>query len=654
MALHNLSFLYDLLRRLKLTPRRAQLLLGSGGLAALVLVLRYVCSKKAKKYVTNLAEVGRVSQYDVIIVGGGTSGCALASRLSEDPAIKVLLLEAGQSGTALAFSRTPVLYGKLLPTRHVLQLRTQPQPYAKGRTKFWPRAKLLGGCSSTNAQMAQYGSPEDFDQWAALMNDDSWSWKNFSQYFTKFECYQPHPGYPLVDASARGSSGPVRIGYFNSVSEPSKAFIKACTNIGIPFTPDFNVSTGTLGVSRISKSSFAASNVVDNDSSQVTYVDERRQRVSSESAYLTEDVLARKNLTVAVNAQVTRILFKTQNGETRAVGVQFASSREGTRYRAYARKEVVICAGAVQSPQVLMLSGVGPAAHLKSHDITVLHDLPGVGSNLVDHPVVDLHFKDKHDRSLKYLAPRNFPDACKLFIAMAQYFVLGTGGPLATNFGESAAFVRSDDTVLFPKSEYPETLPDTTSGPQSPDLEFFTTPLAYKEHGKVLFDVHTFSLHAYLLRPSSTGYVQLKSSNPWDLPVVNPNYLKAHEDAAKLLRGVRLLLKIARTEPLASYLAHDFKREDLDHGMHLKSDEELLEMIRERVETVYHPVSTCRMAPAEQNGVVDSQLRVYGIKGLRVCDASVFPWIVSGHTAGACYAVAEKLADMLKKSFHAS
>ncbi|KAF5382020.1 hypothetical protein D9615_004437 [Tricholomella constricta] len=560
MTLPNLTFWHTLLDRLKLTSR-AHLILGSGGFAALALVLRYIYSKE-RKYVSNLAHVGGTSQYDVIIVGGGTAGCALASRLSEDPSIKVLLLEAGQR--------------------------------------------------------AQYGSPEDFDQWATLMNDDSWSWKNFSPYFTKFERYQPHPEYPLVNTNVRGSSGPVRIGYFNTVTATSKAFIKACTVLGIPFTHDFNVASGTLGVSR--------------KTSQVTYIDEHRQRVSSESAYLTKDVLARKNLTVAVNAQVTRVLFKTENGETRAVGVQFANGPTGTRYRAISRKEVILCAGAVQSPQILMLSGVGPAEHLKAHGISVVHNLPGVGSNLVDHPVVDLYFKDKLNRSAKYLQPQTIPDVFKLFSAFAQYFVWGTGGPLATN------------------TEYPNTLSDSTSGPGSPDLELFTTPLAYKEHGRIFFDVHTYALHVYLLRPLSTGSVLLRSSNPWDLPIVNPNYLKAPEDATKLLRGVRLLLKIAQTEPLAAYLDQDFKREDLDHGMHLKSDEELLEIIRERVETVYHPASTCRMAPPEQNGVVDSQLRVYGIKGLRVCDASVYPWIVSGHTAGACYAMAEKLADVLKKS----
>ncbi|KAG6862501.1 hypothetical protein C0995_000049 [Termitomyces sp. Mi166 len=481
------------------------------------------------------------------------------------------------------------------------------------------------------------------------------------QYFTKFERYQPHPDYPLVDTAVRGSSGPIRIGYFNTVSEASKAFIKACTTVGIPFSPDFNVSSGTLGVSRFFTCYF-----------QVTYIDEKRRRVSSESAYLTQDVLARKNLTVVTNAQVTRVIVKNENGEKRAIGVHVANSDSptGIRYGVLARKEVIICAGAVQSPHILKLSGIGPAEELKAHGISVVHDLPGVGSNLVDHPVVDLYFKDKHDRSLKYFRPKSTSETFKVLFAFIQYHLLGMGGPLATNvsillnwissvrltqteqFGESAAFVRSDDPILFPKEQYPETLLDSTSGSGAPDLELFTTPLAYKEHGKIGFDVHTYALHVYLVRPLSTGSVFLRSSNPFDLPIVNPNYLKAPEDAAKLIRGVRLLLKIAQTEPLASHLDHDFRRPDLDHETHLKSDEEMLELVKERVETVYHPACTCRMAPQEMNGVVDSQLRVYGIQGLRVCDASVYPWIVSGHTCGACYAMAEKLADMLKKSIH--
>ncbi|KAG6819525.1 hypothetical protein H0H93_011028 [Arthromyces matolae] len=332
MPIPGLSFIDFLLERITLTSR-TRVLLGSGGFVALVIVLRFILAKRAPpKYLSDLAHLEN-KEYDVIIVGGGTAGCALAARLSEDPSIKVLLLEAGQSGTALPQSRTPALFSRLFKTKHVLQMRTEPQSHANNRTQFWPRgirlvhlldiapsyalqrvAKLLGGCSSINAQMAQYGAPEDFDQWAQLMDDDSWSWKNFSQYFTKFERYQPHPDYPLVDTTVRGSSGPVRIGYFNTVSEPSKAFIQACTNVGIPFTPDFNVASGTLGVSRISKVLSIRRSRRLSDLHKVTYIDDKKRRVSSESAYLTEDVLARKNLTVAINAQVARILMPTLSG----------------------------------------------------------------------------------------------------------------------------------------------------------------------------------------------------------------------------------------------------------------------------------------------------------------------------------------------------
>ncbi|PFH52938.1 GMC oxidoreductase [Amanita thiersii Skay4041] len=579
------------------------------------LLIKTILGKQ--KYITTLSNVGdrvdiknsgvKANEYDVIIIGGGTAGCVLAARLSEDPSIRVLVLEAGRSGVSNLLTRIPSAFSLLFHTRRVYNFYTEPQEYAQKKIRYWPRGKMLGGCSSINAQMAQYGAPSDFDQWAEVIGDESWSWKNFGQYFRKFENYTHDPSFPEVDVNKKGSDGPVHVGYFTAACKSSLDFVEACKHLGIPYSSDFNQPSGAIGVNK-----------------------------------------------VAVRASVTRVIFENVDGKPRAIGVEFTRSKNGPRYEARAKKDVILAAGAIHSPHVscrykriLLLSGVGPKDQLKKHGIQIVHDLPGVGKHLVDHPVVDIYFKDKLDVSPKHIRPQNLSDAMK-FLASVTKYLSTRRGPLTSNFGESAAFIRSDDPALFSNHSK---VKDSTSSPNSPDLEIFTTPMAYKDHGRYMFPMHTFSIHTVLLRPLSRGILSLKSAEPFDSPLLDPHYLEAPEDVERLVRGVKLTLGIAKTEPLAANLDLEHRDPRLDYELNNKSDQELADIIRERVETLYHPACTCRMAPLSDHGVVDSSLRVYGIDGLRICDASVFTEIVSGHTAGAVLATAEKLSDDLKKAY---
>ncbi|KAG6900787.1 hypothetical protein C0993_000106 [Termitomyces sp. T159_Od127] len=373
----------------------------------------------------------------------------------------------------------------------------------------------------------------------------------------------------------------------------------------------------------------------------VTYVDERGERVSSESAYFTKEVLARSNLVVALHAQVTRILFDTEaGGAPRAIGVEFANSKNSPRYRAYARKEI------------LLLSGVGDSNHLKEVKIDVVHHLPSVGSRLVDHPVVDLTFKDK-GTTPKYIRPHSLPEVFRLLNAVVLYLITRTGA-LSTNVAEAAAFIRSDDPKLFPPDEYPEKIKDTTSAEDSPDLELFSTVFGYKVvfrptvPEKKIYEALDRTMADTSIQftqlgsmPASTGILRLKTNNPWENPLMDPRYLTEPEDIKKLVRGVRLLMKISKAAPLASRVDHDDTNPILDHGLLTMNDGELEEVIKERLSTLYHPAGTCRMAPRQDGGVVDSELRVYGVQGLRAHQLQ----------AGAVYAMAEKLSDALKGQY---
>ncbi|GJE96200.1 GMC oxidoreductase [Phanerochaete sordida] len=648
----------DTLARLLASPRVHRALDSpaaptSAAVGALCIVLAWYARKQRAApegtpgLVTDPTQVARkigeyaYDEFDVIVVGGGTAGCVIASRLSEDPSIRVLLLEAGQSALDLPAARIPCGYSAFWMGEHEWGMWTEPQEHGGGRRIYWPRAKLLGGCTNMNAMMFHFGAPSDYDEWAQLQKGQTgaagWAFKEFHPYFRKFEKFNPSKEFPDVDVTLRGAEGLVKTGYHGHFAECSKAFVEASQNAGIAHSHDVNTHKGTLGVTKI-----------------MTYIDPKGRRSTAETAYLTPEVLARPNLKVVTNARAQRILFDTSSSTPVATGVEF-KDKSGDTFVVKALKEVVLSAGAVHSPHILMLSGVGPADHLRSLDIPVVKDLPGVGSHLTDHATLDLHYLDKSQTSLSYLRPHNLAQKLKLIKALVQYKVAGTG-PLTCNVGEAAAFVRSHDPDLFPPNQFPpETLPeDVTTGPGAPDIELFVTPMSYFEHGlkgPACPGEYTFALHSVLLRPKSHGTIRLRSKNPADAPLIDPRYLSdaGGNDVRVLMRSVRLLDRIAHTPPLADMVdAAGDGHADLHHTLGALDDAALEAWVRAHVETLYHPACTCRMAPLEDVGVVDPLLRVHGIPNLRIADASIFPEINAGHTTAPCYAIGEKAADLIK------
>jgi choline dehydrogenase-like flavoprotein len=531
-------------------------------------------------------------EFDYVIAGGGSAGSVLAARLSEDPSVSVCLLEAGGDGkgivTRLPFGTIATISGK--PKINNWAFHTVPQPGLKGRRGFQPRGRSLGGSSAINAMLYIRGQPEDYDAWESG-GCNGWGWNSLLPWFLKSE------GNERGTSALHNATGPLKVSDQQSPRPLTDAFIRAAQENQIPRNDDFNGSVQE-GVGLYQVTQFSGG-------------DKNGQRCSAAAAYL-HPIMNRPNLTVLTGARILKIRIEGK----RATGVEFR--HKGKVTFAQARREVILSAGTFGSPQILMLSGIGPANHLREKGIEVVHDLPGVGQNLQDHiDFVVPVYTDETDTVGIGLRP-----AWKLLKEFLRWRRDGKG-LMATPFAEGGAFIKSSPDV------------------ERPDLQLHFTLGLLDEHARKLHLGNGYSLHVCVLRPFSRGEVKLASKDPLADPLIDPKYLSDERDATTLLKGARKIQAILDAPPLSRYRKRDlFPIKD-------KSDGALMDAIRDRADTIYHPVGTCRMG-TDAAAVVDTSLKVHGIAGLRVVDASIMPTLISGNTNAPTIAIAEKIAAEIR------
>ena len=512
-------------------------------------------------------------QFDYVIVGAGSAGCVLAARLSEDPDVRVALLEAGGEDTQPEI-RIPAMFPIMFKTELDWDLFGDPEPGMDNRRLYLPRGRMLGGCSSINAMIYVRGNRLDYDSWAAA-GCDGWGYEDVLPYFKRSEDNE------RGEDAYHGAGGPLTVSESRSMQPLVDAMIEAARQAGHELNPDFN-GARQEGVGRF----------------QLTQRDGKR--LSTADAFL-HPVRSRPNLTVITHAYATRLLFDGRS----ANGVQYTRSDETLEIRA--EREVIVSAGTYYSPQLLMLSGIGPEDQLAPMGIEIREALP-VGSNLQDHCMANLNYTTTGPSLFDAASPENFA----LFAAEGR-------GPLTSNIPEGAGFFRA------------------RSGVEAPDVEFHFAPGMLYDGGLTAPEAPGMAYGPVVIKPTSRGRVMLRSPMPQAKPRVLCNFLTTEEDRASMLAGLRMALEMAEQPALRAVIDRPFRVPDSD------SDEDLMAFARGEGMTVFHPTSTCAMG-----AVVDSELRVYGVEGLRVADASVMPEITRANTNAATIMIAEKAADLIR------